>query len=292
MNRPTPEPVVEIRDLRIVVGGRQLLRVPELTIHRRERVALVGPNGAGKSSLLRVLGGFLPVGRGRVNVLGNRFGDDGQPALKGARLRRLRCAVGQVMQGLHLVPRLSALDNVVIGALARPGAAPRWRTWVRWYPEDLRDEARQALTELGLEHRLHARADRLSGGERQKVSLARLRLQRPRLILADEPTAALDPVATRQACQALLSIAHDATLLTVVHDASLLTMIADRVIGLAAGQVRFDVPVDDLTPRMLDRLYQAGDAPDASHFETRADLPAALSLRTRSVPPVPDVGPA
>lgn len=254
-----PDPVIDINHLQIEAAGRLLLNVPALTVQAGERVALVGPNGAGKSTLLNVLSGFRPPTRGDVCVLGRRFGGTDAPPLSPRDWRELRAEVGQVMQSLHLVPRLSALDNTVLGALARPAAMPLWRSWLRWYPAALRQEATDALADLGLAHRLHARADQLSGGERQKVSLARLRLQRPRLVLADEPTSALDPSATQQACQALLTTARQATLLSVVHDPALLPLLADRVIGLRGGSLVFDVPVDELGPHLLEPLY--GDAP-------------------------------
>lgn len=249
------EVVIDIRDIRVEAGGRCLLHVPALRIEQGERVALVGPNGAGKSSLLKVLGGFLPVTQGSVSALGRTFGVTGQQTLTAAEWRQLRMDVGQVMQGLHLVPRLSALENVVLGALARPAAMPLWRSWLRLYPQSIQREACVALADLGLGNRLHTRADQLSGGERQKVSLARLRLQRPRLILADEPTSALDPQATQQACEALLAVAQNATLLTVVHDPALLRQLANRVLGLKDGQVVFDVSIDDLSTSLLNDLY-------------------------------------
>ncbi|HRK39140.1 MAG TPA: ATP-binding cassette domain-containing protein [Burkholderiaceae bacterium] len=254
-----PDPVIDIRNLQVETAGRLLLDVPALTVQAGERVALVGPNGAGKSTLLNVLSGFRPPTRGQVCVLGRRFGGTDGPALSPTDWRKLRAEIGQVMQSLHLVPRLTALDNTVLGALARPGAMPLWRSWLRCYAAALRQEATDALTDLGLAHRLHARADQLSGGERQKVSLARLRLQRPQLVLADEPTSALDPSATQQACQALLATARQATLLSVVHDPALLPLLADRVIGLQGGHLVFDVPVDQLGPHLLEPLY--GDAP-------------------------------
>lgn len=247
--------VIDIRNLRVKVAGRALLDIAGITVNAGERVALVGSNGAGKSSLLKVLGGFLPATQGQVSVLGRRFGGTDAPTPSRQQWRELRSEVGQVMQGLHLVPRLTALDNVVLGALARPGAMATWRSWLRWYPPTLCQEASAALDELGLAHRLHSRADQLSGGERQKVSLARLRLQQPQLILADEPTSALDPAATQQACQALLAVAHQATLLTVVHDPALLPLLADRVIGLKSGQVAFDVAIGELDTARLQHLY-------------------------------------
>lgn len=252
---------IDLHGLRVHAGGRSLLHVPALTIRHGERVALVGPNGAGKSTLLKAIGGLMPVAQGRVRVLDRCFGGPDQPRLTHAQWRHLRAELGQVMQGLHLVPRLSALDNVVLGALGRPGVMPRWRSWLRLYPPALRREAEAALADLGLSDRQHTRADQLSGGERQKTSLARLRLQRPRLILADEPTAALDPTATRQACAALLAVARPATLLTVVHHPALMHQLADRVLGLAQGQIVFDLPTGQVTPALLERLYATPVSP-------------------------------
>lgn len=254
--RPWPDAVIDIQGLRVDVEGRCLLQVPSLTIKQGERVGLVGPNGAGKSSLLKVLGGFVAPTQGRVTVLGCDITGEGAQAMTAARWRRLRADIGQLLQGLHLVPRLNALENTVIGALARPGAVSQWRSWLRVYPEPLVHEAQRALADLGLADRIHTRADQLSGGERQKVSLARLRLQRPRLLLADEPTSALDPAAAQQACAALVALAVQATMLTVVHDTELLPVLADRVIGLKEGRPLFDVPVQDLSPTLLNQLYQ------------------------------------
>ena len=284
VNTPLLEAVVDVRDLRLEIKGRRILDVPSLTVRHGERVALIGPNGAGKSSLLKVLGGFASASQGRVTVLGREVTGAGPNAMDAAQWRALRAEIGQVMQGLHLVSRLSAVENVVLGALARPGAISLWRNWWRCYPESLHREARQALSDLGLEHRMDTRADRLSGGERQKVSLARLRLQRPKLLLADEPTSALDPAAAQQACNALLALAADATLLTVVHDTELLPRLADRVIGLKEGRLVFDAPLKTLSPDLLKNLYETGDPADGCHSNPRTNLPLALPLRPRGFP--------
>ena len=284
VNTPLLEAVVYVRDLRLEIKGRRILDVPSLTVRHGERVALIGPNGAGKSSLLKVLGGFASASQGHVVVLGREVTGAGPNAMDAAQWRALRAEIGQVMQGLHLVARLSALENVVLGALARPGAMPLWRSWLRCYPESLLREARQALADLGLEDRIDTRADHLSGGERQKVSLARLRLQRPKLLLADEPTSALDPAAALQACDALAAFAADATLLTVVHDTELLPHLADRVIGLREGRLVFDVPLQALSPDLLKNLYETGDPADGYHRDPRTNLPLALPLRPRGFP--------
>ena len=257
-------PAVQLDHVQVTAAGRILLDVPRLVVGTGERVAIVGPNGAGKSTLLKAIGGLLPAQRGRIVVLGRSVGPDApeRADAHGRAVRRdrraLRRETGLLMQGLHLVPRLSARENVLIGALARLQGADALRSWCRWYPMDLVAEADAALAALGLADRARTRADRLSGGERQKVALARLQLQRPRLVLADEPTSALDPAATREVCEALLAVAAEPgrTLLTVVHDLELLPMLATRVIGIAEGQICWDRPLVEVTPPMLQALYE------------------------------------
>jgi phosphonate transport system ATP-binding protein len=258
-----PQAAIHLQQLQWRVGQRRLLDIAELRIEAGERVALVGPNGAGKSSLLRVLGGFVRASSGAVSVMGQALGPDVRPAPSAQDWRQVRRDVGQVMQGLHLVPRLTALENVVLGALARAPAMPAWRSWTRLYPQDLLDQAQAALHEMGLADRAQVRADRLSGGEKQKVSLARLRLQRPRIILADEPTSALDPRATIEACHALRAMAEGLTLISVVHQMDLLPILADRVVGLSQGRVVLDLPVQQADgPRMAELFAASSTLPE------------------------------
>ena len=252
-----PEPAVCLRDVRVVAGSRILLRIDELVLMPGERVAVVGPNGAGKSTLLRVVAGLTRPAQGSVSVLGRAIGPAAATPLGRSGWRTLRQEVGLVLQGLHLVPRLTARENVLIGALARLSGTPVLRSWWRRYPDALVAEADAALDALGLAGRADVRADRLSGGERQKVGLARLALQRPRLVLADEPTSALDPGATAQVCASLRlgALAARQTLATVVHDLDLLPALATRVLGLSQGEIRWDRPLDQVDDAALRDLY-------------------------------------
>lgn len=251
------EPVVRLRDVLVVAGARSVLRVTALDLRPGDQVAVVGPNGAGKSTLLRVMAGLTRPMQGTVRVLGRDLGAAAYRSLAGAEWRALRQEIGLVMQGLHLVPRLSARENVLVGALTRLQGVQAWRSWLRWYPDALIAEADKALGALGLAERAQVRADRLSGGERQKVGLARLALQQPRLVLADEPTSALDPSATAQVCTTLRSraAAERQTLVTVVHDLDLLPALATRVIGLAQGEIRWDLPLERVDKAALRDLY-------------------------------------
>ena len=257
---------VLLEDVRVEAAGCALLRVPRLVVRHGERVAVVGPNGAGKSTLLRLLAGLVDATAGEVRVLG-------RPVHELARHE-----VGLLMQGLHLVPRLSARENVLVGALARLNGIDAWRSWLRLYPGALVREADRALASLGLADRAGMRADRLSGGERQKVAVARLQLQGPRLVLADEPTSALDPSATRQVCDALRALAEPAgrTLISVVHDPELLPLLATRVIGIAGGELQWDSPIEALEPGRLEALYRPKSA--GSGNGPRATAPVRLAM--------------
>ncbi|MBK6637623.1 MAG: ATP-binding cassette domain-containing protein [Rhodocyclaceae bacterium] len=235
---------IRLAGVRCVLGRTLTLNIDTLHVTRGERIAIIGPNGAGKSSLLRLISGFLPLGAGTVEVLGQR------PT--GKAIRPLRCRIGQVLQGLHLVQRLSALDNVLIGALGRRSG---WRTWLRWYGADDIAEAESALTRVGLSSKIDCRVDALSGGERQRVAIARMLMQQPELILADEPTAALDPQAAKEACTLLADTASGKTLVSIVHNPDLLPLLADRVIGVRHGRILFDLPVSVLNESHLGDLY-------------------------------------
>jgi ABC-type phosphate/phosphonate transport system ATPase subunit len=290
MSKVPAELAIEVQDLEVTIGQRRILRIPELRIARGERVAIVGPNGAGKSSLLRVLGGSLPATHGRVMVLGRNLAPRDGMGLSRREWRRLRAEVGQVMQGLHLVPRLTALENVILGALARPGVMPVWRSWTRIYPASLIEEALYALDALGMLGQAQTRTDSLSGGERQKVSLARLKMQHPRLVLADEPTSALDPNATQDACRSLCATAPGATLLSVVHNPDLLPLLADRVIALSNGEIAFDLSLQAMTAQHLQSLY--ADTSAASTPKPAPAVHADADGRGRSCPLHYQYGPA
>lgn len=268
---------VALQEVCCVAEGRTLLDVGRLRIVHGERIAVVGHNGAGKSTLLRLLSGFMPAVHGRVEVLGRDLST--RPSAE--TLRALRCEVGQIHQGLHLVGRLSALDNVLIGSLGRVGG---WRSWVRLFPQNERREAEAALHAVGLLARASTRADRLSGGERQKVAIARLLVQQPKLIIADEPTAALDPAAAGEVCHLLAQAARQATLITVVHNPSLLPLLAERVIGLKSGRIAFDLPLAEVGDQKLSQLYRPDHAAPAVPWEMPESPVCSSAFTGKSFP--------
>lgn len=265
----SPPAVVLLEDVCCPTGGPLTLQLKHLQINLGERVAIVGPNGAGKSTLLRLVSGFARPTAGQVVVLGRSLA----VPLSAHAMRGLRCEVGQIMQDLHPVERLSVLENVLIGCLGRTRG---WRGWTRCFAPGEVEAAKAALGAVGLLNRASARADALSGGERQKVALARLLMQRPRLILADEPTAALDPAAAREVCQLLVDASAGATLVCVVHNPALLPLLADRVIGMKNGSIDFDLPIARLSGKDLDSFYSRNEHPVTRAMPT---LPEAGQLQ-------------
>ena len=246
-------PAIALDDLRCEVDGRTILKIDRLVIEHGERVALIGSNGAGKSTLLRVLGGFVRPTRGRVDVLDRRI----DAGLRGRALRSLRCEVGQIFQGPHLVMPLTALENVALGALGRIGG-PRdiVASWFRRWSPDVTTAALDALAATDMREYADVAVASLSGGERQKVALARLLVQRPRLVLADEPTAHLDPESARLFGSLLGRWSSDVTAVTVVHDIALVADLGTRVIALRGGEIAFDQPVSAVDLLQLRSLYR------------------------------------
>lgn len=234
-------------------GGSFRLQIDQLKVDAGERIAIVGHNGAGKSTLFRLLSGFVRPSAGQARVLGHAL----HGPIASHELRALRCSLGQIMQGLHLVQRLTALENVLVGSLGR---VTGWRSWARCYTATEVQAAQAALLQVGMLSRADTRTDRLSGGERQKVAIARMLMQRPQLILADEPTAALDPAAATEVCKLMAAAAGQAALISVIHNPSLLPLLAQRVIGMKQGHIVFDLPLAAVDAPCLDQLYrQDGD---------------------------------
>jgi phosphonate transport system ATP-binding protein len=212
---------------------------------------VVGPSGAGKSTLLGLVNGAVHPTAGSVQVLGT------DPVhLRGRALRRLRARVGTVHQHLELVGQLRVVHNVNAGRL---GSWPAGRAaWSLVRPQGL-PEVLAALTRVGLADRVFERTDRLSGGQRQRVAVARLLVQRPELVLADEPASALDPVLADRVLGLLTGLAteQDGALVASLHDPALALRHCTRVVGLVAGRVVLDAPTAALTVGDLATFYGA-----------------------------------
>lgn len=225
---------------------------------------LLGPSGAGKSSLLRLLNGLVTPTAGTVLV-------DGRPLPKGRGLAVHRRHTAMIFQQHHLLLRATALDNVVIGRLGHLG---RWHAVL---PMPRRDRllALAALDRVGLADKALVRAGRLSGGEQQRVGIARALVQQPRILLADEPVASLDPATAGSIMSLLARITREDGLTAVVslHQVDLAVRHADAVIGLHLGRIVYRGGPADLDAPALARIYAtapAADARDSAAMEDRS----------------------
>lgn len=217
-------PHVRIDRLTVERGGRILVRDLEMSVPRGRFVAVVGPSGAGKSTLLETLAGMRSPASGSIE-----YRDSGHAAWVPGDCRG---RIGLVFQQLHLARNASALNNVMAGSLARHG----WWQTLLGYPRHERALARRCLAAVGLGPAAHRLVRRLSGGEQQRVAVARVLVQQPELILADEPVSQLDSSLAAEVLTLLKEETRRAarTILCVLHDLSLVERFADAVLRLAA----------------------------------------------------------
>ena len=213
-----------------------------------ERVALIGPSGAGKSSLIHTAAGIVEPTSGEVSVLGRSLAE-----LDGSALRKHRQRVGIISQALGLAPALRVVHSVNGGRLGSWSTPAAIASLIR--PRD-RDQVERVLAEVGLADRIGARTGDLSGGEQQRVAVARTLLQRPDLLLADEPTSSVDPELSNQVMALLCDRDAPWTAVISVHDPDLAIRHVDRIIALNHGKVVFDLPVAEVDPAALEDLYE------------------------------------
>lgn len=228
--------------------GHDALREVDLTVSGGERVALLGASGAGKSTLLALLNGSLLATSGSVEVLGADLA-----TLSAARLRGVQRRVGTVSQRLDLVDQVRVLHNVNSGRLGR---WPAWRSLASLLVARPDEEVRSALARVGLGWAAHERTERLSGGERQRVAIARLLVQRPELVLADEPVSSLDPSRAAEVLGLLPPVGEASALMVSLHQPELARAYCTRAVGLREGRVVFDVGADELDESRLADLYE------------------------------------
>jgi phosphonate transport system ATP-binding protein len=235
MHGRAPAPVLELHGLCKDFGSRRILSDISLEISGGSAVALIGANGAGKSTLLRSLVRLIEPTSGRIELLGCEV-----TSLSAPELARLRSRVGFVFQRHNLVPRLSALTNVLHGVQARSRGPRSWLQCLA--PRRDREEALACLAAVGLQHVALQRVDSLSGGQSQRVAIARMLMQRPELVLADEPDASLDPQSGEEVMKLLHSLTKEKKLTLIVssHRLEHARHFSDRIIGLAHGQMTLD----------------------------------------------------
>jgi len=237
--------------------GRLALDGASLSVRPGELVVILGANGSGKSTLLRCIAGMLRPTEGSVQVAGREIS-----GLSGGALRDARMALGMVFQHAYLVRRRSVLANVMSGTLGRHRTA---FAALGRLPRSERGHAMACLGSVGLGALAPQRADTLSGGQAQRVSVARALAQRPQALLADEPVASLDPEAAEELMRLLARLAHGDGLavLCVLHQPELARRYADRLLGLRSGRVCFDEGPAQVPTHEVAALYEAVPAAEA-----------------------------
>src|SRR5262245_36050888 len=227
--------MIEVEGLRVVLPPATVaLYGVDLTIGAGERVMIIGRSGAGKTTFLRSINRLLEPTGGTIRVAGRAVTGAGP-----VELRRVRRQIGMIFQQFNLVRRASVLENVLAGRL---GYVPPLPSLLGRFPPGDHALARDCLAQVGLADFAGRRADTLSGGEQQRVAIARALAQSPRVILADEPTASLDPQLTGSIMGILkrISETHGLTLLVSQHQLETALEYATRIVGFRAGQVCFD----------------------------------------------------
>jgi len=259
-------------------NGQRALQHVSLAVRGGERVAVIGPSGAGKTSLLRVIASSLRPSEGGVETLAI---DPWQSTPRA--LRRLRGRVGLIHQAPPIPPRLRVITAVLAGRL---GHWPAWKALLSLaYPADIAG-AHDALQQLDLADRLFDRCDRLSGGQLQRVGIARVLYQRPELLLADEPVSALDPALADAAVGQLINHSETtgATLVASLHAVDLALKWFPRVVGMRSGEVTFDLPAAQVSREMLHQLYATEGSVLPTQGNDPGALPAAWPARDNVVP--------
>ncbi len=254
-------------------NGTKALKNVSLEIKEGEFVAILGLSGAGKSTLLRTINQIIPVTEGHIifeNVDLNThelYGDHPDKTieamkaagreineadldladvdittLKGKKLRMMRSQVGMIFQSFNIIKRMSVLQNVLSGRVAYN---PTWRTLIGLFPEHDRQIAFRALEKVDILEKTYSRASQLSGGQMQRVAIARSLAQQAKILLADEPVASLDPITTFEVMEYIkkINVEDGITTIANLHHVDLALRYATRIVGVRDGEIVYDVPV-------------------------------------------------
>jgi phosphonate transport system ATP-binding protein len=234
-------------------ANHPVLKHIDLDISGEGLTAVIGPSGTGKSTLLRCINRLVEPTSGQIVL------DDGGARIdlaqvRGGTLRKARRRIGMVFQEYNLVERLTVMENLLTGRLGYTSAFNAWRR--HFDPSDIA-YAFKLLDTVGLSGFANQRADALSGGQRQRVGIARALMQRPQLLLADEPTSSLDPKTSVEIMELLIEQgqAFSIPVIVNIHDVELARRYASRIIGMSGGSIVYDGQADGLDAGVLKQIY-------------------------------------
>jgi phosphonate transport system ATP-binding protein len=259
--------MLEIENLTRSFGDKTVLSGVSLQIEKGAFVGVIGRSGAGKSTLLRLINRLIEPTSGRI-----KFEGVDVTALRGKQLRLWRARAAMVFQQFNLIGRLDVMTNVLMGRLA---TVPPSRSLFGWWPNEDKAVALSALEQFEMAQLAAHRADNLSGGQQQRVAIARALVQEPDIVLADEPTASLDPHNTRVVMDALQRINKHfgITVIVNLHSLELARAYCDRLVGMAAGKVVFDDVTAALSDSVARELYGIAAHDAGHHAAATASVP-------------------
>jgi phosphonate transport system ATP-binding protein len=242
--------MIEFRNVvKTYPGNVKALQGIDCQIQQGEFVAIIGLSGAGKSTFIRCINQMHTITSGEIIVNGEDV-----TALKGNDLRHFRRKIGMVFQSFNLVKRTTVIKNVLT---ARVAEMSLWKSILGLYSKEDKLLALTALDNVGILDKAYLRADTLSGGQAQRVALARCLAQKPDIILADEPVASLDPLTSQQVMEDFVKINKEFNITVVanMHHVDIAKKYAQRIIGIKAGKIVFDGPSQSLTNDDLTNIY-------------------------------------
>jgi len=245
--------VLSVRNISKTFGERKALAGVSLDVQKGEMIALIGPSGSGKSTLLRSITGLNVIDNdsGTIEAFDQVLQQRGKVSDK---VREARIRMGFIFQQFNLVGRLTLFSNVALGSLGR---IPFWRGLIGAWPEETKSAAMAALHRVGVSDYAAQRANTLSGGQQQRGAIARTLVQKAKIMLADEPGAALDPVSAGRVKEILreLNQQDGLTVIVTLHQVDYALRYCDRIVALKAGKVAYDGPPAGLVRDKLVDIY-------------------------------------
>lgn len=271
--------MIKIQGLSKKYGDFEALHHIDLHVRKGEFLVILGASGAGKSTLLRCINHLTEPTTGEIHVDGERSCGDR------AGLRRVRRDVAMIFQHYNVVPRLSVLKNVLTGRLS---AMPSVLSWFQLFPRKDIEIASECLRRVALEQKADVRTDTLSGGQKQRVGIARALAQQPKVILADEPVASLDPKTSRSVLNYLRQASRETgiTVICNLHQVDYAREFGERIIGVAGGRIVFEGRPDELTDEALQRIYPGGLDPHEPPASPSVNEPLTASQASLHRPAV------
>ena len=239
--------ILETNNLRkTFANGTKALQGVNFSVNQGEFVVILGASGSGKTTLLRSINGLVQCENGEI-----KFRND---AISPSTLPLLRKQTGMVFQDFNLVNNLSALNNVLTGLL---DSSNNFMSMLYLFTKEQKKQALTCLEMVGLLDKAYSRVDQLSGGQKQRVGIARAIIKNPKLLLADEPVASLDPMISNSIMSLLWSIRSQIGLTVIcnLHQVDLALKYSDRIIGLSGGRVVLDSPTSEVSEDYIRKIY-------------------------------------